>query len=188
MIEHLRLKSNFRVFLCVVAIFVALLSSLALQPLELFYPSIIIAVLLVWMSFIDIERHILPNFLTYGLMMCGLIWASIHQLPQLGHHVIGAIFGYGLIALLAWYYIKKRGIVGIGLGDAKLLAASGAWLGWMGIPYVLLIASLSGLLLSVVIMISKKSLDLKYRIAFGPHLAIGFWGVWLFNFNTIFQN
>ncbi len=180
MIEHLRLKSKLRVFLCVVTILIALLSSLVLQPLELFYPSVLIAVLLVWMSFIDIERHILPNLLTYGLMIVGLIWASIYHLSDLGHYIIGAIIGYGLIATIAWYYIKKRGIAGIGLGDAKLLAAAGAWLGWVGIPYVLLISSSSGLLLSISLMITKRSFDLKQRIAFGPHLAVGFWLVWLF--------
>ncbi len=65
-----------------------------------------------------------------------------------------------------------RGRVGLGLGDAKLLAAGGAWLGVALLPDVLLVSALAGLCWAV----GRR----RSRIAFGPFLAGGIWVVWLY--------
>ncbi len=77
-------------------------------------------------------------------------------------------------------YRKLRDTDGIGYGDAKLLAASGAWLGLFAIPTVLLWACASGLILMLTRALRGGALSRSSALAFGPHLAFGTWLVWLF--------
>ena len=92
--------------------------------------------------------------------------------------LVGAALGYGLIAGLAAYWRKTRGYEGIGLGDAKLLAAGGAWVGVMGLPVILLIASILGLLAGVIVSSAPQSRQARLALPFGPCLRIGIWIVW----------
>lgn len=144
----------------------------------------LLAVILVWVSLIDLERMVLPDLLTLPLVLMGLAWTWLTAPQALAEHLIGAALGYGALAGLAFAYRRLAGRDGLGLGDAKLLAAAGAWLGWSALPLVLLIASGSGLL--QVLWQSRAgaprqaSIPLGHAIPFGPHLAAGFWGVWLF--------
>ena len=84
------------------------------------------------------------------------------------------------MALIASVYRRVRGREGLGLGDAKLLAAAGAWLGWQALPSVVLIAAACGLALALATALGGGKLGWTSRIAFGPHLALAFWLVWLF--------
>lgn len=93
-------------------------------------------------------------------------------------HAIGAVVGYCLLRGIAWGYHHWRGIDGLGLGDAKLLAAAGAWLGWEALPSVILIASLSALLVALGLHLARRPLTLTSKLPFGPALALGFWCVW----------
>lgn len=81
--------------------------------------------------------------------------------------------GYAALAALEEWYFRRKGREGLGLGDAKLFAVAGAWTGWMALPFILLAASCSGLLAAFATRASS-------RIAFGPHLALGFILVWFF--------
>ncbi|WP_049763130.1 prepilin peptidase [Hirschia baltica] len=177
--ERLKLKSNIRYILCASVALFAMLTALVCLPLEFFYPSIFIAIFLSWMSFVDIERHILPNLLTYTLLIAGLVWASVFKLEDLHHHVIGCAVGYGLIVGVSYLHKVRKGVAGMGMGDAKLLAAAGAWSGWVALPYILLIAAVSGLVLVGLKSLKQRQIRGDVRIAFGPHLAFGFWVVWL---------
>lgn len=94
-------------------------------------------------------------------------------------HIIGAVVGYGLLRGIAWGYRHWRGVDGLGMGDAKLLAAAGAWLGWEALPSVILIGSLSALLVAFGLHLARRPLTLTSRLPFGPALALGFWSVWL---------
>jgi leader peptidase (prepilin peptidase)/N-methyltransferase len=69
---------------------------------------------------------------------------------------------------------------GLGLGDAKLFAAAGAWLGPAGLPSVLVWACGAALIAVAIHSIRGQTLSRTSRIAFGPFLAFGFWIVWLF--------
>jgi leader peptidase (prepilin peptidase)/N-methyltransferase len=77
-------------------------------------------------------------------------------------------------------YRYARGRDGIGLGDAKLLAAAGAWVGVEALPTVLLIASLSGSVFASILKLRGMTLTSETRVAFGPFLALSFWLVWLY--------
>ena len=87
--------------------------------------------------------------------------------------------GFAAFAAIASIYRRARGREGLGLGDAKLLAAAGAWLGWQALPSVVVIAAASGLALALATALGGSKLAWTSRIAFGPHLALAFWLAWL---------
>lgn len=128
----------------------------------------------------DILTFRLPNMFTLTLFLTGLgyVWAT-PELPMTPH-LIGASIGLVFLPLLNWGYRKLRGREGIGLGDAKLLAGTGIWLGWQHLPAVLLIASLAGLAYGLVMMRRDKGAGLQTRLPFGPFLCLGTWISWLF--------
>lgn len=179
MLAYLKLKSPLRYFLCSVVAVLTIFSAFVVLPLDLFTPSVCIAVLLVWASFVDIERHILPNILTYSLIGMGAAWASVFRFDELHNHLIGLIVAYAALRLVDVVHVKRTGQHGMGMGDAKLFAAAGVWLGWVGLPSVLLVAAVSGLIFVGVVSMRSGKVRRDIRIAFGPHLAIGFWWVWL---------
>ncbi len=81
---------------------------------------------------------------------------------------------------MAWLYRRIRRRRGIGLGDAKLLAAIGAWVTWTGLPTVLLYAAVSGLVYAAAARLAGHRLGAASPIPFGPHLCLGGWLVWLY--------
>lgn len=97
------------------------------------------------LAILDARHFWLPDRLTLPLAGFGLTVGLYAGGPALWDRAIGAAAGYGVIALVAIGYRAARGREGIGLGDAKLLGAIGAWTGWALLPIVLLIASLAGL-------------------------------------------
>jgi leader peptidase (prepilin peptidase)/N-methyltransferase len=88
--------------------------------------------------------------------------------------VIGAAAGYASLALFGAFYFRLRGRDGLGLGDAKLFAAGGAWLGWEALPLVLAVAAVAGLAFALAVARRPGA-----QIAFGPCLALGIWVGWL---------
>jgi leader peptidase (prepilin peptidase)/N-methyltransferase len=132
---------------------------------------------LLTLSAIDWRTGFLPDILTLPLIAMGLAAAWLFDTQNIWDHVIGAAAGFIGFAALAALYRRLRGRDGLGLGDAKLLAVSGAWLGWMALPSVILFAALLGL---AFVLLRRKPLDAASRIAFGPALALATWIVWLY--------
>ena len=97
----------------------------------------------------DHHHNRLPNRLTIPLLISGLLLNSTHTLNQLGFHyislqdsVLGAAIGYAGVRTLHEIQLYRSGRTGIGLGDAKFLAALGAWFGWYSLPVLLVGSSL----------------------------------------------
>ena len=86
--------------------------------------------------------------------------------------IIGAVSGYALFAGLGLAYRRLRGVDGLGLGDAKLLAAGGAWLGWTAIPFVVLAAA--GALVFELIR-TRGQASARTVVILGPWLAGAIW-------------
>jgi leader peptidase (prepilin peptidase)/N-methyltransferase len=141
--------------------------------------AIPLAILLVWSALIDHERLLLPDALTYPMIAGGIAWAFQSNAPAPVDSLIGAMAGYGVFALLARGFEKLRGRAGLGLGDAKLVAAAGAWMGWTALPLVALAASGAGLAVTLLTRLADSSGRREKVIAFGPYLSAGFWLVWV---------
>ena len=97
----------------------------------------------------DHRHNRLPNRLTLPLAISGLLLNSTHTLNQLGFQfisfrdsVLGAAIGYAGVRVLHEFQLYRSGRTGIGLGDAKFLAALGAWFGWQSLPILLVGSSL----------------------------------------------
>jgi leader peptidase (prepilin peptidase) / N-methyltransferase len=136
---------------------------------------------LAWASAVDLDRRLLPDPLTLGLCVAGLWLGWREGWEQALESAIGAAAGYGALALVGLGYKRIRGREGLGLGDAKLLAAAGAWCGWQDLPLVLLMGSLLALLWVAVSGILGARWTRESALPFGPFIATGFWGVWVFD-------
>ncbi len=113
---------------------------------DLLLPSLLLGwVLLILIAF-DMLAFILPNALTLSLGASGLLLAAREGGGELQESAIGLVAGGASLLLVKLFYEHVRGREGLGLGDVKLFAAAGAWVKLEGLPSVLLIGSLLGLL------------------------------------------
>jgi leader peptidase (prepilin peptidase) / N-methyltransferase len=140
--------------------------------------SCALGLVLLTLAATDLKYFRLPDFLTLPLIAAGLLANSAISQDRLVDCVLGSLAGLLFVLILRAVYFRLRGREGIGLGDAKLLAASGAWVAWAGLPSVLLIASLSGLGFALISRL--PSLTFSDRIPFGAFLCAGTWLVWLY--------
>jgi leader peptidase (prepilin peptidase)/N-methyltransferase len=137
---------------------------------------------------VDWRDYRLPDFLTLPLVPTGL---AVHHalLPSaplsfwpesLLSSAIGAVAGYAFVLVVRWAYSLIRHREGIGLGDAKLFAAAGAWVGWLGLPSVLLVAAVFGLASTLLRYRGKATFRSDDPVPFGTFLCLGIWIVWLY--------
>jgi leader peptidase (prepilin peptidase) / N-methyltransferase len=173
------------------------------QPLGWFYPGVELAAvavavaavlidggqrawldcLLGWwllaLGWIDLRRWLLPDALTLPLIIAGLAAAFLFNPDQLTGRALGAALGYSSLVAIAAAYRALRGREGLGGGDAKLLAASGAWLGAAALPQVILLAALSALAAAAGLRLAGIRLGIHSALPFGPFLALATWVLWL---------
>ena len=136
--------------------------------------GIILISSLVALTVIDLDHHILPDVIVIPLLWIGLISNSFGVFTSLESAVFGAVSGYMVLWIIYQVHHRLTGKEGMGYGDFKLLACIGAWLGWEVLPAVILLASVSGTVLAIVLMlIHKRGKDIP--VAFGPYLAIAGW-------------
>ncbi|MEP0072604.1 MAG: A24 family peptidase [Marinomonas sp.] len=115
------------------------------------------------LAVIDAEHQLIPDECCVVILVCALSINLINQ--TLESSVLGLLIGYSSIYALHWGYKAVRGKDGIGLGDVKLIAAIGAWLGIFELASMLLCASLSGILYNATL--NKKG---SGSVPFGPFL------------------
>ena len=176
--RNCKTKINFRYF--------AVELSTALSFLAVFYlygvtiSTLLLMVLIIFfviIFFIDLDHYIIPNELTFPLMLIGFIKSfdpnlNLNLFPNYLDSLIGGALGYILIWGLITLYLKIRNKEGMGLGDAKLLSAIGFWFGWYSIPYVIFLSSLSALFIALPGLINKSK-TMSSQIPFGPYLIFG---------------
>ena len=142
--------------------------------------------MLIALAFIDLDTQLLPDNLTLPLAWMGLLVNLDGLITPLDQAVIGAVAGYLSLWLVYQLFKQITGKEGMGFGDFKLLAALGAWLGWKLLLPVVMIASVSGALAGLTLMILAGHARAK-PIPFGPWLTLGglvglFWGRELLNY------
>ena len=137
---------------------------------------IILGLFFIIIFFIDLKHYIIPNVLTFSLMVIGFVKSFDPNLnpifPSFINSLIGGIFGYLIIWSIIYFYKQLRNKEGMGLGDAKLISAIGFWFGWISIPFVIFLSSIIALLF-VIPSLLKKSKKLSSQIPFGPYIIIG---------------
>ncbi|HDZ8853851.1 TPA: prepilin peptidase [Aeromonas dhakensis] len=153
---------------------------LSLVVAATFPPSwgLLAALLLTWvlvaLTFIDLDKMLLPDQLTLPLLWGGLLFNLAGGFVPLADAVIGAMAGYLVLWSLYWAFKLLTGKEGMGYGDFKLLAALGTWLGWQALPIVLLLSSLVGAIIGISLILLRNHHQGK-PIPFGPYLAIAGW-------------
>ena len=166
-------------------------------PISVRYPLVELAVGLVWglcvwhwggsltalawagffttllaLALMDADTMLLPDALTLPLMWAGLIAASLGWIGvSLSDALWGAVAGYLSLWAVYQVFLRLTGKHGLGGGDFKLLAALGAWLGWQVLPWLVLGASLLGLVLAALLM-WRGTYQKDQHIPLGPSLAL----------------
>src|SRR5262245_52151767 len=129
---------------------------------------------LIAVIFIDLDHHIIPNSITVPGIALGLVLALFA--PQLSVPFPQALLGVAVLGGMLWAlsagYEWLRGQIGLGMGDVKLMAMLGAFLGLQGAMAALLVGSLFGLVYGG-IMIAAKGTGRDTHIPYGPALAVG---------------
>ena len=126
------------------------------------------------LAVIDLRRGIIPNWLNLAIAVAGLARAVLLEgfAAALAAGSEGVAVG-AIVWLLRKLYFMVRKFEGLGLGDVKLLAASGVWIGIAGVPVQLLVASLTALAAAGVLQLSGRAMTRQTSLPFGPFLALG---------------
>lgn len=142
------------------------------------FATLLLAAVLAALAVIDIRTGRLPDALTVPLVALGIAATAVLAPEQLGLHSIAAVLGYASLWLVAALYRRCRGHDGLGLGDAKLLAAAGAWLGPLALAPLVLLASLSALATIGMLRMAGRPVSLHSSLPFGPFLGAGLLLLW----------
>jgi leader peptidase (prepilin peptidase)/N-methyltransferase len=136
---------------------------------------------LLTLGWIDAACFLLPDILTLPLLLAGL-GVAVATVPEDAFwRALGAACGYLGLRGIAVAYRALRGREGLGAGDAKLLAAAGAWLGVGALPSLVLLAAVAGLVWAGFAAVAGRSIQATTAVPFGPFLAASFWLLWLYS-------
>ena len=137
----------------------------------------ILSICFIIIIFIDMKHYIIPNELTFTLMIIGFLksfdpYLNQYLFPNFVDSLIGGVIGYTIIWFIIFAYKKLRNREGMGLGDAKLLSAIGFWFGWISIPFILFFSSFAALIFAVPSLLNKSK-NMSSQIPFGPYIILG---------------
>ena len=150
----------------------ALLSAIVFGPsIEAICASIFLW-LLIALAVIDLETGFLPDVLTITLIFLGIAFNTIDMFTPMPDAIIGAFAGYAIFRVIGAAFLALRGLEGLGLGDAKLLAGLGAWLGWQALAPIVLIGALTNLAIIAFMVSRGAKIERETEIPFGPALAM----------------
>jgi leader peptidase (prepilin peptidase) / N-methyltransferase len=146
---------------------------------QFFLECVFVSLLLI-ITFIDLDTYLIPDVLSVSGIVAGFAFSFLATRLSWLDSLLGIILGGGFFFLIAIGYQVLRHKEGLGGGDIKLLAMIGAFLGWPGVVFTVLAASLVGTVVGVVIM-WRSRIGLGAMLPFGPFLASGailylFWG------------
>ena len=138
---------------------------------------LILSIFFIIIFFIDLKHFIIPNVLTFPLMIIGFLKSfdpNLNQtiFPNYINSLIGGLFGYLIIWSIIFLYKNIRKKEGMGLGDAKLMAVIGFWFGWISIPFTIFISSTVALIIIIPSLINQSK-KMSSEIPFGPYIIIG---------------
>lgn len=129
--------------------------------------------LLIAIAFIDLQHKIIPDVLSLPGIVVGFVF-SLLPFSSLSwmDSMIGIAGGGGFLLLVGLAFEKMTGREGMGMGDVKMLAMIGAWMGWRALLFIILLSSLAGSLIGGALLLLSRQ-GVRTRIPFGPFLALG---------------
>lgn len=131
----------------------------AVHALAIYVADLALVLGLTAAAFIDLEYMIVPDSISLGGTIVGLVTFSLRDM-RIEQALFGAAVGFVIVWLpFVWGYAKLRGRPGMGLGDAKLLMLAGAWFGTSGLLFVLGAAAVQGALVAIAVLLAKGRID-----------------------------
>lgn len=149
-------------------------------PIEVLLVSVCLGALLIALSAIDFQTMRLPDPLTYAVIASGLVCVAALGWGDTLWHGVAAVAGFLSFYLIGQVYVLVRKHPGLGMGDAKLFAGAGAWLGLHGLPSVALLAVGCMVVALTLSYVTGRNIGARTRVPFGPALTFAHWLVWLF--------
>ena len=140
------------------------------EPSALLLVRLVFTAMLIVLFGTDLETQRLPNVITIPGLALGLV-ASVFMPPGLADAAIGAAIGAGLLWFIRWAWFRATGVEGMGLGDVKMIAMIGAFLGWRQVWVVLVLSSFAGALVGIAFIAAGKR-SMQAKLPFGTFLAI----------------
>jgi leader peptidase (prepilin peptidase) / N-methyltransferase len=155
----------------------AITGAMFLSGYLLYGPSLLLIVRLMFgcamivLFVIDLQHRILPNVITLPGIVVGFL-CSVLVGPGWQSSLIGIVAGGGTLWAIAEIYYRVRHEEGLGMGDVKMLAMIGAFLGWKLVLLTLVLSSFSGTIIGLGVLLFKRE-SMKYALPFGTFLALG---------------
>ena len=133
--------------------------------------SMIFGCAMLLLALVDYDFKLLPNVITLPGTALGFALSFVDPRVAWIDSAIGIVVGGGLLYLTAWLYLKLRGLQGMGMGDVKMIAMIGGFVGWQGALLTIFLGSLFGSVVGVGLM-KIKGRDWDYALPFGTFLAL----------------
>ena len=140
-------------------------------PSMLLVSRLVFGCALIVLFAIDLEHHLLPNAITLPGIVAGFLFSFVTD-PGWTASLVGIVFGGGLLYAIAEAYYRIRHEEGLGMGDVKMLAMIGAFIGWQLTLLTLMTASLAGSVIGLGLLATGRG-SMKYALPFGTFLALG---------------
>jgi len=151
------------------ALFVGTYTLFGVGPLLL--PRLLFGCAMIVLLVTDLQHRILPNVITIPGTLAGFLF-SFTAPPGWINSLIGVAAGAGILLGLAWTYARLRHEEGLGMGDVKMLAMIGAFLGWKLTLVTLMMASFAGSMIGLALILMRRG-GMKHALPFGTFLALG---------------
>jgi leader peptidase (prepilin peptidase)/N-methyltransferase len=132
---------------------------------------LVLAGILIVLFMIDLEHQILPNVITLPGIVVGFLFSLVAP-PGPISSLAGIVLGGGVLYLIGTAYYVVRKEEGIGMGDVKMLAMIGAFLGWQAVVLTVVLSSFAGAVIGLALIVFTRA-DMRHALPFGTFLALG---------------
>jgi leader peptidase (prepilin peptidase)/N-methyltransferase len=140
------------------------------DDLVLLVSRLVLTALLIVLFGTDLDTQRLPNVITLPGIVVGVVFSLLTS-PGVVSSLLGVLIGGGLLLFVRWGWKRATGVDGMGLGDVKMLAMIGAFLGWQQVFGVLLVASLAGAVVGLALAALQRR-SMQTKLPFGTFLAV----------------
>jgi leader peptidase (prepilin peptidase) / N-methyltransferase len=153
--------------------------SVLMLPWPAAVASIMLGALMIAGADVDARTFLLPDAVTWGAVVCGIVAAAMLH-PDDKWHAIAAAAARAastavVLEFLRWCYARLRTREGLGFGDVKLAAAVGAWLPLETIPLCFGLAAGGALIVVLLARLRGEAIDLSTKVPFGAFLCPALW-------------